>query len=89
MKEQQCRFCPKKLQTFIEVRNHYDKAHRITEGNSLAFQSYINTISKDCKQMFVEYYEYCKNPPFFNSEVKSRHYLRHHLKLLPASKEIV
>ena len=86
MKEQQCRFCPTKLQTFNEVRNHYDKVHSITEDNNPTFQSSINTISRDSKQMFVEYCEYCKSPPFFNSEVKSDHYLRHHLKLLPASK---
>ena len=85
MKEQQCRFCPQKLQTFNEVPNRHDKVHGITEDNSPTFQSYINTISRDSKQMFVEYCEYYKSPPFFNSEVKSRHYLRH-LKLFPALK---
>ena len=64
MKEQQCRFCPQKLQTFNEVRNHYDKVHGITEENSPTFQSYINIISRDSVQMFVEYCEYCSSPPF-------------------------
>ena len=62
MKEQECHFCLKKLQTFNEVRNHY-KVHDIMEDNSPIFQSYINTVPRDSKQMFVEYCEYCKSPP--------------------------
>ena len=63
MKEQGCPFCLKKLQTFNEGRNHYDKVHGIMEDNSPIFQSYTNTVPRDSKQMFVEYCEYCKSPP--------------------------
>ena len=55
MKKQECCFCLKKLQTFNEVWNHYDKVHGIMEDNSPIFQSCINAVPRDSKQMFVEY----------------------------------
>ena len=87
MKEQQSRFCPQNLQTFAEVQNRYNTTPGIKEDNSPTFQSYINVISRVSQQMFVGYCEYCKSPPFFDLEVKARHYLRQNLKLLPASKK--
>ena len=37
-------------------------------------------------QMFVEFCEFCSNPPFFDLKEKAEHYLQEHLRLLPVSK---
>ena len=55
------------------------------DNNSQTFESYIDAISRDAPQMFVEYCEYCNSPPFLDLRVKAEHYLRKHLKFLPAS----
>ena len=57
----------------------------LTNINSPMFESYVDAISRDAPQMFVEYCEYCNSPPFFGLRVKAEHYLRKHLKLLLAS----
>ena len=83
--QQCCRFCSRSLNSVQEVLDYYNDDHGFNKDNSSTFESYLDAISRDAPQMFVEYCEYCNRPPFFDLRVKAEHYLRKHSKLLPAS----
>ena len=52
--QQRCRFCSQSLNSVQEVLNHYNDNHDINKDNSPTFESYIEAISRDAPQMFVE-----------------------------------
>lgn len=83
-RQQHCRFCSQSLKSLQEVLDHYKERHGINKGNSSIFENYIDAISRNAPQMFVEYCE--KIHRFFDLRVKAEHYLHNHLKLLPASR---
>ena len=61
--QQRCRFCCRYLNSVQEVLDHFNDNHRINKDNSQTPKSYIDVISRDAPQMFVEYCEYCNSPP--------------------------
>ena len=68
---------------------HRKENHGIRSDNSPTFDSYVVAISIDSNhstQMFVEFCEFSKSPPFFDLKKKAEHYLQKHLKLLRATR---
>ena len=74
---QQCRFCSRNLKSLQEVVDHYRENHVIRSDNSPTFDSYVVAISRDSNhstQMFNEFCEFSKSPPFFDLKKKAEHY---------------
>ena len=85
--KQHCRFCSRFFWNLHDIISHYNDVHGINKDSSPTFKSYIDAISRDLGEFFVEQCEYCTRPPFFDPRAKAEHYLRRHLKLLSVNKD--
>ena len=77
---QKCGFCSCTLTSILELIDHYANSHNATKDNSPVFESYVDLLTKTSSEFFMEESEYC-DKTFFDGKLKSKHFLRKHLKL--------
>ena len=85
--QEQCCFCSRALNYLQEIIKHYDNLHKINVENSPTLESYVDVISREPSQFFMEQCQYCNGSPFTDPKVKARHYLARHLKLVSTSQD--
>lgn len=89
--QQGCRFCTQNLNSVQDITRHYNDVHGIKKDNSPqpptpTSESYIDVISKDPREFFVENCEYWTGPPFLISILNRNIIHASPLKLLSAER---
>ena len=85
--QEQFHFCSHVLNSLQKIIEHYGNLHKVNVENSPMFESYVDVISKEPSQFFMEQCKYCNDPPFTDPKVKARYYVARHLKLHPTNQE--
>ena len=85
---EKCGFCSHNLTSIPELIDHYANSHNTTKDNSPVFESCVDLLTKPSSECLMEECEYC-GKTFFDGKLKTKHFLRKHLKMNGNSNNIL